>query len=613
LPLQFITLNSGQKLGVLVSVPADANGTPINDRFPAILTQTAYRIDLGATTSLLLPFGTTLAIGGTDDMMIKRGYVTVAVDILGSGVSDGEEHLLDNAEQEAYGETVDWITQQQWSDGSVGVAGTSYLGISALLTAEQHRSAVKAAFVQVPMADAWRDVIGTGGMLNGVFISYWLPLTQALSVQNAQAIAKYPQYAQQITAANQEHIDTLTNFFIPLVQSSLDGDVGYATDDGDFWSQLSPIEHASDINVPTFIIGGTHDIFQRGEPLLYEQLKRNVPAKLVIMPGDHVQIVANALLGAKSSGGPPSSATLLLQWFDEYLKGMDTGADKLPTVSQYVYGYGSDGSGQYASTTDWPHPLATPQRLYLHGDMSLSAKAPTGSEATHTVSEPAAPTITGPAANSNGTILVLKGVPADGSECSVSYEQWTLGLVLPKPCFQDDSTVEQIQQSLNYETPAATQNLYINGPIEADVWMSSTATAAALSVRVDDVGPDGSVVPLTTGLLSAAYRAVDDSRSRYIDGVRIQPWHAFTEASAQAVTPGEPMMLPIEVFPTAALIRTGHKLRVAISASNQAEGIWPLPQQTQANGGVSTIYNDADHASSIVLPVVPVSQLSGVN
>jgi hypothetical protein len=194
--LQFITLtagaNAGKKLGVLVSVPADDTGAPATGTFPAILTQTAYRIDLGAATSLLLPFGTSLAIGGTDDMMIKHGYVTVAVDILGSGVSDGDEHLLDDAEQEAYGEAVDWITQQPWSNGKVGVAGTSYLGISALFTAEQHRSAVKAAFVQVPMGDAWRDVIGTGGMLNGVFIANWLPLTQGLSVQNQHAIDTRP-------------------------------------------------------------------------------------------------------------------------------------------------------------------------------------------------------------------------------------------------------------------------------------------------------------------------------------------------------------------------------------------------------------------------------------
>ncbi len=74
----------------------------------------------------------------------------------------------------------------------------------------------------------------------------FITLTQGLSVANAQAISKYPQYADQIKAAKK-------------------------------------------IKVPTFIIGGTNDIFQRDEALLYEQVKRNASAKLVLLPGAHRQ------------------------------------------------------------------------------------------------------------------------------------------------------------------------------------------------------------------------------------------------------------------------------------------------------------------------------------
>ncbi|WP_104655101.1 hypothetical protein [Ralstonia insidiosa] len=50
------------------------------------------------------------------------------------------------------------------------------------------------------------------------------------------------------------------------------------------------------------------------------------------------------------------------------------------------------------------------------------------------------------------------------------------------------------------------------------------------------------------------------------------------------------------VFPTSALISKGHKLRVAVGASN-------LPQ------GVLTFYSDATHPSKVVLPVMPASAL----
>jgi len=69
-------------------------------------------------------------------------------------------------------------------------------------------------------------------------------------------------------------------------------------------------------------------------------------------------------------------------------------------------------------------------------------------------------------------------------------------------------------------------------------------------------------------------------------------------------------LVPVEIFPAAALVKKGHKLRVAISASNQAMGIWPTPAQQEANGNVSTILSDPAHPSSVVLPVVPASVLN---
>lgn len=616
LPLQFITLstgaNAGKKLGVLVSVPANRLGRAASGKFPAILTQTAYRIDLGEALSKLFATGNTLVVGGTDEGMIKRGYVSVAVDVLGSGVSDGEEKLLDTNEQDGYGDVVDWITQQDWSDGTIGVAGTSYLGITSLLTAERQQAAVKAAFVEVPMGDAWRDVIGTGGMLNGLFVATWLQLTQNLSVQNDAAIAANPDYATQIEAATQEHVAAINDFFLPLLNDSVSGAIGYGSDDGDFWNQRSPVERAGSIRVPTFILGANHDIFQRGEPLLYEQLKRKVSVKLAILPGVHLQAVGESLLGAdgNNAGGPPATPGLLLQWFDHYLKGIDSGAERQPRITQYVIGLGGNGAPSYAIASDWPHPQLKPRRLYLHGDMSLSDVAPTGSETTHTVSEPAAPTFD-IGTSSDGTKLQLKYTPSDDSDCSISYYQWTLGIAAPKPCFSDNATVERKQKALNYELAIDSADLYINGPLQADVWMSSTATAAAISVRVDDVSPDGTVTPLSNGLMSAAHRAVDTRRSRYIQGVMMQPWHPYTVAALQPVVAGQAMLVPVEIFPTAALIRKGHRLRVSISASNQSQGMWTTADQRAASGGVSTILNDAQHPSSIVLPVVPASVLPG--
>ena len=610
LPLQFITTRSGQKLGVLVTLPADAHGNAATGPFPAILGQTAYRANFSNAIASLLPAGGATLLGGADRYMIRRGYATVVVDALGTGVSSGQADLWGPNEQAGYADAVAWVMQQSWSNGKIGVAGTSYLGISALLTAAQRHPAVKAAFVSVPMGDAWRGVLGTGGLINALLIPYWLPMTEALSIYNQPQIKDYPQYADQIRAATQDHIDAMDGFFLPMIHNAIAGVTGYGTDDGDFWATRSPLEHAKNIQVPTFVIGASIDAFQRDEPLLYELLKRKVPAKLVIVPGAHAESILSSLLGNNNPAqdGAPGSARLLLQWFDKYIKELDSGAEKQPNVTQYVLGYDDNGIPRYTTATDWPHPQAIPQRLYLHGDLTLTTQPPGASETTHTVAEPPAPTLT-VGKSKDGTLLRSWLTVADGSDKSVSYFQWSLGFVLPlHSWYKEDNTVETAQKAINFETAPMTESYFINGPMQADIWMSSTATEAALSVRVDDVEPDGTARPLANGMMSAAHRAVDASRSRYLHGEMIQPWHPFTLAAKQPLTPGTPgtiVKVPVEIFPIAAVIKPGHKLRVSISASNQAQGIWPTPSQALANGGVTTLYNDAAHPSSVVLPVLP--------
>lgn len=613
LPLQFITTAAGDKLAVLVSVPADAKGNPVPGKFPAILTQTAYRIDLGQLIGGVLPADPTLIIGGQDKFMIQRGYVTVAVDVLGTGMSSGVTKLLGAEEQAAYGDAVTWITRQPWFNGNLGLAGTSYLGITSLLTAEQQDPAVKAVFAAVPMGDAYRGTVAPGGMLNVNFIGTWLTLTQNLSVDNDAAERKYPAYAAQIAAANQQHVDAINAWYLPTVNRALAGAAGYATDDSNFWSVRSALEGARNIRVPTFIIGGTNDLFQRDEPLLYEQLKGNVNTKLLIVPGAHVQAILDALVSHHNliSAGAPDAESLLLQWFDQYLKGINTGAAALPNVTQYVQGYDLLGIERYASTTDWPHPQMVPQRYYLHGNGSLSPQAPAASEAKHTLAEPKPPTISVSTTN-KGTNLSAAVTAHDGSSCSSSEVQWSLGLagLLPLPCFSNDAIVEFSQNALTFSTAPQLGSQYLNGPIQADIWLSATTSQASITVRVDDVDLLGTATPVSTGIQSAVYRAVDATRSRYVDGVMIQPWHPFTAASAQPLTPGQPVLVPVEIFPAALVLQPGHRLRIAISSSNQVEGVWTTPAQAAVTGNVTTIYNDAAHPSSVVLPVVPLSALN---
>jgi uncharacterized protein len=556
-----ITLDDGTVLAVTVVLPADAEGNAGAGPFPTVLTLTGYNKLAGS----FVP-----AIGGGNPLFLSHGYAHVIVDVRGTGASDGQWEAFGETEQGDYRPIVEWVATQPFCDGNIGLYGVSLLGITATLTAAQQHPAVKALFPIVPLADGYRDIVFTGGQVNVGFIPLWLGLVTGLSVLDPTLLLD-PVTGLQHTV--DRVLNAVTNFQVPTILRAVVGDPDTAYD-GDFWKVRSPLEQADNIRVPTFVVGGLKDIFQRGEPLLYEQLKHHTTAKLLMGPWNHIEAAGG--LGLPADGVPPIDR-IALQWFDRYLKGLPTGAEALPNVTQFVYGH-----EHYVTAADWPHPQARAERLYLRGDRALTADQPAADEA--------------------GNVVLQQ--PLNGV-CSASTAQWTAGLVglLPLPCFEEDNLATLLDA--RFDTPPMTAPMWVSGPIQADLWISTTALNAGVSVRVADVAPDGSARALTNGLLTASFRAVDASRSRYLDGEMIQPWHPFTAESEQTVTPGEPMLLQVEVFPSSFMIAEGHRLRISVGPSDIPHGLPPLPDLIPGLLGAMTILSDEAHPSSVVLPVVP--------
>ncbi len=555
-----IAMRDGVELSAIVTVPADADGNPVTTPLPVILTQTGYNKSIPV-------------IPASNAFLVQHGYVHVSVDVRGTGMSGGEWEAFGETEQADYNEVMEWAATQPWSNGTVGTWGASFMAITQLFTAAHQHPAHKAVFAIVPMADAYRDIVWSGGQLNAGFIPLWMGLVTALGAIPAEIDPAAP-------GVIVEHLlSAVTNFQVPVIAQSAIGTGDYNYDTA-FWRTRSPIEQADRIRIPTFIVGGLNDIFQRGEPLLYEALRDHTTAKLLLGPWQHIG-------GSQGAGlpkdGVPDLNHIALMWFDQYLKGMNAGAAKVPNVTQYLY-----GEERYVTTTDWPHPQARAERLYLRADKSLGRELPGAGEGSSTVLQ-----------------QPLNGI------CSTSTSQWTAGLLgaLPVPCFTENNINENPLFEVTFTTPAMEQDYYVNGPIQADMWISTTAADAGLLVRITDVSPDGSSREITNGILTASLRQVDTSRSRYLNGEMIQPWHPYTEASREAVGSGTPVLLPIEVFPSSFVIKQGHSLRVTVGASDFPHGLPPLADLADQLVGVLTVYSDAERPSSVVLPVVPTAVL----
>lgn len=578
LPKQYVTMADGTRLAAYITLPADANGNAVTTPLPTVLVISDYNVQLGEL--LGPPLG--IFLGAADPYIVKRGYASISFDGRGSASSEGTWDAWGSTQGD-YEQIIDWVVQQTWSNGSLALRGVSDLGIHALFAAASGHPAIKAVYAGVPLGDGYRDTVFTGGTGNVLFLSLWFSITTLLSTLNVDLLSD-PNLALPIV---QDHLrDALLEFQVPLFTRALLGDPEVKFD-GPFWQTRSPLERISEVNAPTFLVGAVHDIFQRGTPLIYEQLKNRVDSRLVILPDTHIEaaFVTAGLLPTGRNLGFPDFNHLELQWYDKYLKGMDSGADRQPRVTQYMIGL-----DQLAVTSDWPAPEAKAKRYYLHSNGSLKTKRQ----------------------SFFGTPRTLLDIWFAGG-CSISTSQWTLGILglIPLPCFETDNAAGLF--NLLYETPAFSSDFAINGPIQADIWVSTTGIEGTVSVRVDDVDPMGNATPITNGLMALKARRVDSSRSRTLDGQSIQPWHPFTREAQKAVFPGLIMKVPVEVFSTSAVIRAGHKLRIAVGPSNLPQGLQTgLDGLLQLAPGLMTVYSDYWHPSSIVLPGVPLDSFTPV-
>ena len=546
-----ITMSDGTILSANVYRP-DKPG-----RYPVLLTQTPYNKD-GA------------ALATVNEYLVKRGYVHIVVDVRGTGGSQGNWDSFGPNEQRDGPEVVRWARKQPWSDGKIGGYGPSYMAITQLTTAAQHPKGLKAIFPIVPMSDSYRDITFSGGQVNVSFIPLWLGLVTGTSlVPPAYALDGNPTDLVRGVTTLATHATNVGGFQLNTVlNATAGGDIAY---DGPFWKTRSPIELLDKVDVPAFVVGGLHDLFQRGEPLVYERLKRRVPTRLVMGPWTH-------LTGARGDGlednGMPSLNQIALRWFDHWLKGMKTKIRAIPKVTQWTY-----GRERYETQPDWPDPRLRPTRQYLRADGGLSAERP--------------------AADGGSDSFVqhpLSGV------CTQSTSQWTAGITESIPCTNDNRFNELT--GLNYTTEPLESDLTLSGPLAARLWLSTSASDAVVSVRVTDVAPDGTSKELSGGWLAGSFRKLDRGKSRSVRGTLLQPWHPFTRESVLPVEPGKPMRLDVEVFPLNAVIQKGHSLRVSVNPSDFPHAVPPLPQFTDSLAGEVQVLHDAEHASLVTLPTL---------
>jgi uncharacterized protein len=583
-----VRMADGTVLRADVYTPARSDGSPAPGPFPVVMTQSPYGKDAGL--GLAGQAGT-----GEFAYLVQRGYIDVVADVRGAGDSHGSWGLFDPIQAQDGAELVNWAAKLPHSSGKVGLYGSSYLGIDQLLTASRvgRHSPLKAIFPVIAGNDLYRDVAYFGGVPGLEFDAVFLGLTAGLHVTNPiveTGRATDPDLADtaQVEA---EHAGGLASYHADAVlNTELNGDQRY---DEDYWRARNPRTILKTVvrnRIPAFLVGGWFDLFQRGEPLNFSGLQNawaGRPVSAPMRPRQKLTSRYQLLMGPWyhiTAGDGIDMDRLHLQWFDHWLKGIDTGITDVRTPL-HLFQLGAD---RYLEARRYPFGEATPTAYYLGAGNTLSTQKPKDA--------------------AGADPIVFTGAT---SPCDRQSDQWGAGGIAlatggQNPCADDDRTLQAGPGALTYTTPAFESDRVVAGPIAATIYATSTRPDTFFEATIEDVDPGGKSTSLTAGGLLGSFRALDDGQTwRAPGGNPMLPYHPYTRASVTPVEAGKVTRFDVEVFPTFARIAKGHSLRLTLTTSDTPHlGFTPDQLQNLA-GGVYQVQRNSGAASFVEIPTAP--------
>ncbi|HEX3551537.1 MAG TPA: CocE/NonD family hydrolase [Candidatus Elarobacter sp.] len=170
----------------------------------------------------------------------------------------------------------------------------------------------------------------------------------------------------------------------------------------------------------------------------------------------------------------------------------------------------------------------------------------------------------------------------------------------------------------------------ITGPLAARLFVSSSTRDADVFAILRAFAPNGEEVvfqgaidphtPLAQGWLRASHRALDPALS-----TEYRPYH--THAAAEPLTPGQPVQLDVELWPTSIVLPAGYRVAFTVRGSdyvypgasggrlsnfkNEMTGCGPFlhddpeDRPPEIFGGTNALHASAGEPPYVLLPVIP--------
>ncbi|UQA57568.1 CocE/NonD family hydrolase [Polyangium aurulentum] len=540
-----IPMRDGVRLFTSVYVPNDAGP---KKQYPFLMQRTPYTVG---------PYGVDRYKGAfSSESFEKEGFIFVFQDVRGQHMSEGQfvdvrphnpdkRSKTDIDESSDTYDTIEWLVKNvPYNNGRVGQKGVSYPGFYTSMGIIDSHPALKAASPQAPVADWFRgDDFHRHGAFN---------VQMAFAFFSGFGVARPKPTDNEEWKSFEYGTPDAYQFYLDLgplaevADKRFKGEVAFWKDMvahpnyDEYWKARNILPHLKNIKAAVMVVGGWFDTEDLYGPLntyrAIEEQNPRIKNSLVMGPWQHGGWgTPGEKLGEAEFGFQTSRLfqAYELAFFKHHLK--DGPDPELPEALVF-----ETGANRFRKLDAWPPKGVREAKLYLQKGGGLSFEAPGDGEATFDeyLSDPNKP------------------VPYT----QTLEQHWSTEYMT-----EDQRFASRRPDVLVYQTAPLERDVTLAGPLEAELFVSTTGTDADWVVKLIDVNPGE-----MPGWSERKEAAGEKNRGGQHLLVRGEPFRGrFRESyeTPKPFAPGEVTPVKFAVNDVFHTFKRGHRIMIQIQSS----------------------------------------------